>query len=52
MWTAPPAATSVGAAMNRSALCGAIMAMAAVAALVFVGVAVNELNYASGHPYA
>jgi hypothetical protein len=26
--------------------------MSAVAALVFLGVAIHELNYASGHPYA
>jgi hypothetical protein len=28
------------------------MALALVAAVVFVGVAVHELNYASDHPYA
>jgi hypothetical protein len=38
--------------VNRSALGGAVLVAAAIAALVFIGVAVNELNYASGHPYA
>jgi hypothetical protein len=38
--------------VNRSALGGAVIAMSAVAALVFLGVAIHELNYASGHPYA
>ena len=38
--------------MSRSALGGAVIALAVVAAVVFVGVAVHELNYASGHPYA
>jgi hypothetical protein len=38
--------------MSRSALVGAVIALSVVAAVVFVGVAVHELNYASGHPYA
>jgi hypothetical protein len=38
--------------MSRSALGGAVVALAIVAAIVFAGVAVHELNYASGHPYA
>jgi len=38
--------------MSRSALGVAVVALAIVAAIVFVGVAVHELNYASGHPYA
>ena len=38
--------------MNHYALGGAVIAIAAVAALVFAGVAVHELGYASSHPYA
>jgi hypothetical protein len=38
--------------VNRSAVGGAVLVAATVAALVFIGVAVNELNYASDHPYA
>jgi hypothetical protein len=38
--------------VNRNALGGAVIAIAAVAALVFAGVAVHELDYASSHPYA
>jgi hypothetical protein len=38
--------------MNRTALGGAIIAIATVAAVVFAGVAIHELNYASDHPYA
>jgi hypothetical protein len=38
--------------VSRSALGGAVIALAVVAAIVFVGVTVNELSYASGHPYA
>lgn len=34
------------------AIGGAVMAFAVVAAVVFIGVAVNELQYASDHPYA
>ena len=37
---------------NRSALGGAVIAMAVVAAVVLIAVAVHELNYASAHPYA
>jgi hypothetical protein len=32
-------------------LTGAVAALAAVALLVFVGVALDELSYASSHPY-
>lgn len=38
--------------MSRPTLGGAIIALAAVAAVIFGGVAVHELNYASGHPFA
>jgi hypothetical protein len=33
-------------------LLGAVMALAAVACVVFLGVLVDELKYASDHPYA
>jgi hypothetical protein len=35
----------------RSSLLGAIVALAVVAAVVFVGVAVHEIDYASNHPH-
>ena len=35
-----------------SAVAGAVITLAVVAAAVFVGVAIHELSYASGHPYA
>ncbi len=38
--------------VSRDNLGGAVVALAVVAAVVFIGVAVHELNYASGHPYA
>lgn len=38
--------------MTRSHLFGAVIAMATIATLVFVGVAVEELTYVSNHPYA
>lgn len=38
--------------MTRNALGGAIIVLALVAAVVFAGVAIHELNYASDHPYA
>lgn len=38
--------------MNRSALGGVVMAIAAIATIAFAGVAIHELDYASGHPYA
>ena len=38
--------------MNRSVLIGAALAMAAVAAVIFIAVAGHELSYASHHPYA
>jgi hypothetical protein len=31
---------------------GAVVALAAVAAVIFVGVTIEELSYASSHPYA
>ncbi len=34
------------------ALGGAVIALGAVAAVIFIGVAVHELQYASDHPYA
>jgi hypothetical protein len=34
-----------------SSLLGAIVALALVAAVMFVGVAVHEIAYASNHPY-
>lgn len=37
---------------NRPAVGGFVLALAAVAAIVFAGVAVHELNYASDHPHA
>jgi hypothetical protein len=38
--------------MSRASVGGAVIAFAVVAAVIFVGVAVHELSYASGHPYA
>jgi hypothetical protein len=38
--------------MTRSALGGAVMALAVIAGVGFVGVAVHEFNYASDHPFA
>ena len=38
--------------MTHGALGGAIILLAVVAAIIFAGVAVHELNYASDHPYA
>jgi hypothetical protein len=38
--------------MSSSALLGAVIALAAVAAAIFIGVAITEINYPSGHPYA
>ncbi|HMM49794.1 MAG TPA: hypothetical protein PKE32_09335 [Miltoncostaeaceae bacterium] len=37
--------------MNRSALLGAVIALAAVACLLFFSVMVQELNYAADHPF-
>jgi nucleoside phosphorylase len=37
---------------HGSAVFGAVAALAAVAAVVFMGVAVHELGYASDHPHA
>jgi acetyl esterase/lipase len=33
-------------------LLGMVITLAAAAAIVFIGVAVTELNYAADHPYA
>jgi len=38
--------------MTRDSALGAAVALSAVACLVFVGVAVHELSYASDHPHA
>jgi hypothetical protein len=38
--------------MNRGSVGGAVIALAVIAAVVFAGVAIHELNYASGHPHA
>ena len=38
--------------MSLGAIGGAVIALALVAGVVFVGVAVHELHYASDHPYA
>jgi hypothetical protein len=38
--------------MIRNTLSGAIMALSAVAAVVFAYVGIHELTYAGDHPYA
>jgi cation transporter-like permease len=38
--------------MTRNTLGGAVMALALVAAVGFLGVAIHEFSYASDHPYA
>lgn len=38
--------------MSRSAIGGAIIALAGATFLVFAGVAIHELEYASDHPHA
>jgi hypothetical protein len=38
--------------MSRSTLGGAVMALSAIAAIVFAYVAIHELTYAGDHPYA
>jgi hypothetical protein len=38
--------------MSRASLIGAVIALAAVATIVFVGVVIEELTYVSHHPYA
>jgi hypothetical protein len=38
--------------MSRASLLRVVMALAAVAAIIFIGVLIDELSYASGHPYA
>jgi hypothetical protein len=37
---------------NRAGVFGAVGAAALMAAVVFAGVGIHELNYASDHPYA
>jgi hypothetical protein len=37
---------------SRTTVGRLVLALAAVAAVVFIGVTIHELNYASGHPYA
>jgi hypothetical protein len=37
--------------MSPTALAGAVVALAVVAAIVFAGVAVHELGYAADHPF-
>lgn len=37
---------------NEAALFGAVAAVALIAAVVFAGVGIHELSYASDHPYA
>jgi hypothetical protein len=37
---------------NEAAVFGAVAAIAVIAAVVFAGVGIHELNYASDHPYA
>ncbi len=41
-----------GAPRFPKALGGAVIVLAIVAAVVFAGVGVHELQYASGHPFA
>jgi hypothetical protein len=41
-----------GTGVKRGVFCGLVIAAASVAAAIFVGVAIHELNYASDHPYA
>ena len=38
--------------MNRGAIGGAAIALAVLAAVVFAGVGIHELSYASDHPHA
>jgi len=38
--------------MSPGALARLVIALAVVAAIIFAGVTLTELNYASGHPYA
>jgi peptidoglycan/LPS O-acetylase OafA/YrhL len=38
--------------MRTSTVCGAVLALASLAAVILAGVSVNELNYVSDHPYA
>jgi hypothetical protein len=37
--------------VSRAALGGFVTALAAVAAVIFVGVLINEINYADDHPF-
>jgi hypothetical protein len=36
---------------RTSPLLGAVIALAAVAAVIFIGVVITEMNYAADHPY-
>jgi hypothetical protein len=38
--------------MKQSVLGRAVMTLAILAAIIFAGVGLDELNYASNHPYA
>ena len=38
--------------MRTSTICGAVLALTLIAALMLAGVAVHELEYASDHPFA
>jgi hypothetical protein len=38
--------------MNRSAISGAVMALSAVSAIIFLVVGIHEFAYDSAHPYA
>ena len=38
--------------MKIGTVLGVVIALSGVACVVFIGVAVHELDYASGHPYA
>ena len=38
--------------MDRSTTRGVVIALAAVAAVIFAGVALHELSYAGDHPYS
>lgn len=38
--------------MNRSTIAGAVIALSAVSAIIFLIVGIHEFNYDSAHPYA
>src|SRR5690242_13456380 len=48
----PGGRVHAGVGMRLSSLLGGVVALAVVAALIFVGVAVTEINYANNHPHA